>query len=52
MGAKDRSGFGDSLRRINGWGFVNLVPCHGETVLGEGKEVFEKVAGWFLEGKK
>ncbi|KAE8454457.1 hypothetical protein EG329_000080 [Mollisiaceae sp. DMI_Dod_QoI] len=50
--AKDRKGFGESLKRINGWGFENLVPCHGDVILGEGKKVFEKVAEWHLEGKK
>lgn len=49
---KDRASMGESLRRINGWGFENLVPCHGETVLGEGKQVFGKVAAWYLDEKK
>ncbi|KUJ06301.1 uncharacterized protein LY89DRAFT_412713 [Mollisia scopiformis] len=52
FGAKDRVGFGESMRRIGGWGFENLVPCHGETVLGTGKETFRKVAGWYLDEKK
>ncbi|KAH7311970.1 hypothetical protein BKA65DRAFT_440964 [Rhexocercosporidium sp. MPI-PUGE-AT-0058] len=48
----DREGFGQSMRRINGWGFVNLVPCHGDSFVGDGKGIFEKVMQWHLEGKK
>ncbi|KAF8859789.1 hypothetical protein BDZ45DRAFT_688876 [Acephala macrosclerotiorum] len=52
LSSKDRTGFSTSLRKINTWDFVNLVPCHGETLIGDGKTVFEKVAGWHLEGRK
>jgi len=46
----DREGFNRSVRRINGWGFENLVPAHGDCIVGDGKGVFEKVMGWHLEG--
>jgi len=52
MSSGDREGFNKSVRRINGWGFENIVPCHGDTILGVGKGVFEKVFQWHLEGKK
>jgi len=48
----DRPGFNDSMRRINSWGFENLVPCHGDSIVGDGKGVFEKVMQWHLEGLK
>ncbi|KAH7390265.1 hypothetical protein BKA64DRAFT_119141 [Cadophora sp. MPI-SDFR-AT-0126] len=48
----DREGFNASMRRINGWGFENLVPCHGDSFVGDGKGVFEKVMRWHLQGKK
>jgi hypothetical protein len=48
----DRPGFNASIQRINTWSFENIVPCHGDTILGEGKSVFEKVFGWHLAGKK
>ncbi|KAG9242282.1 hypothetical protein BJ878DRAFT_179647 [Calycina marina] len=48
----DRKGFGESVQRIAGWPIRNIVPSHGDTILGEGKEVFEKVFQWHLEGKK
>jgi hypothetical protein len=48
---KDRAGFNESVRRIAGWDFETIVPCHGETMVGNGKEVFDKVFAWHLEGK-
>jgi len=39
----DRGGFNESMKRIEGWGFDTIVPCHGETVVGGGKALFEKV---------
>ncbi|TVY41323.1 hypothetical protein LOCC1_G004939 [Lachnellula occidentalis] len=48
----DRPGFNDSMRRINSWGFENVVPCHGDSIVGNGKGVFEKVMQWHLEGLK
>jgi hypothetical protein len=47
----DRSGFNESVKRIASWEFDTIVPCHGETIVGNGKEVFEKVFAWHLEGK-
>ena len=48
---RDRKGFNESVRRIAKWDFETVVPCHGETIVGNGKEVFEKVFEWHLEGK-
>ncbi|KAK3355358.1 hypothetical protein B0H65DRAFT_45169 [Neurospora tetraspora] len=48
----DRAGFNESVRRIHEWGFETIVPCHGETIVGNGKEVFEKVFEWHLVGHK
>jgi hypothetical protein len=50
MSKGDREGFNKSVGRIGGWGFENLVPCHGDSILGEGKTVFRKVFAWNLEG--
>ncbi|RFU30362.1 hypothetical protein B7463_g5979, partial [Scytalidium lignicola] len=47
----DRTGFSESVRRIDGWGIKNIVPCHGDVVVGDGGEVFKKVFSWFLEGR-
>lgn len=50
--AKDRESMNDSLRVINKWDFTTLIPCHGDVLEGNGKEVFQKVFAWHLEGKK
>lgn len=47
----DRKGFNESVARMAGWDFDTIVPCHGETIVGDGKAVFEKVFAWHLEGK-
>jgi hypothetical protein len=52
MSSGDRPGFNKSIQRINTWGFENVVPCHGDSFVGDGKSVFEKVFGWHLAGKK
>ncbi|KAK4211397.1 glutamyl-tRNA amidotransferase [Rhypophila decipiens] len=39
----DRTGFNESVKRIGKWDFETIVPCHGETIVGGGKAVFEKV---------
>lgn len=52
MSARDRSGFNASVARIDAWDFETLVPCHGETIVGNAKEVWKKVFEWHLTGKK
>ncbi|RAL08202.1 uncharacterized protein BO97DRAFT_428513 [Aspergillus homomorphus CBS 101889] len=52
LAAKDRKGFGESIRRIAGWGgLAGVVPCHGDVIEGEdrAREVFEGVFGDFLK---
>ncbi|ELR04820.1 hypothetical protein VC83_07054 [Pseudogymnoascus destructans] len=48
--AANREGFGESARRIGGWDFERIIPCHGDVVEVGGKEVFRKMYGWHLEG--
>jgi len=50
--AKDRTGFNKSVRRIDGWNFDKVIPCHGDTIESNGKGVFRKVFEWHLEGKR
>jgi hypothetical protein len=49
--SSDRPGFNKSMRRISSWGFENIVPCHGDSMLGDGKGVFERVMQWHLNTK-
>ena len=45
----NRPGFNESIKKINGWDFENVIPCHGDSILGEGKMVFESVFQWHLQ---
>lgn len=49
--AKDRTGFNNSVRRINTWDFNRIIPCHGDIIENNGKGIFEKVFEWHLKGK-
>jgi hypothetical protein len=50
--AKDRPSFNKSVQLIYKWDFDILIPCHGDVVEGNAKELFHKVFLWHLEGKK
>lgn len=52
MSSSDRPAFNKSIERINSWDFVTIIPCHGETMVGNGKPLFEKVFAWHLQGHK
>lgn len=52
LSARDRNGFNESVKRINDWDFDTLIPCHGETLVGNGKETFSRIFEWHLTGKK
>lgn len=51
VAVKDREAFGHSARRILGWRFDRVVPCHGDVIETGGKGVFEKMVDWFVGGK-
>ncbi|KAK3372000.1 hypothetical protein B0H63DRAFT_483538 [Podospora didyma] len=48
----DRTGFNDSVQRINSWDFSTIIPCHGDTIDKDAKAIFEKVFEWHLTGRK
>jgi hypothetical protein len=52
LSRSDRPGFNKSVRKINSWGFENVIPCHGDSIVGNGKGIFEKVFEWHLQGKE
>ncbi|ROW13801.1 hypothetical protein VPNG_03563 [Cytospora leucostoma] len=52
LSARDRTGFNESIQRIHAWDFETIIPCHGDSIVGDGKQVFEKVFEWHLHGKK
>ena len=47
--SSDRSGFAQSVARINKWDFERIIPCHGDVIEGNGKGIFEKVFKWHLD---
>lgn len=49
--AKDRPSYNDSLKVIGGWDFNTLIPCHGDVIEGNAKEIFGRVFSWHLAGK-
>lgn len=52
LAARDRASLNDSIKLIDSWDFVTIIPCHGDVLEGDGKEVFRKVFKWHLEAAK
>ncbi|KAI1825871.1 hypothetical protein F4861DRAFT_500158 [Xylaria intraflava] len=51
-GTKNRAGFNESIKRIHSWDWNTLIPCHGDSIEGTGKEIFSKIFDWHINGKK
>lgn len=51
-GAADKPSFNESMRRMNGWDFDRIIPCHGDVIETGGKGIFQKVLEWHLSGQK
>ncbi len=50
--AKDRAGFARSAKRIGGWNFERIIPCHGDVIEGNAKGIFQKVFEWHLKDQR
>ncbi|PSN74649.1 hypothetical protein BS50DRAFT_567450 [Corynespora cassiicola Philippines] len=48
----DRTGFTNSIRKINEWDFDRMIPCHGDTIDTGAKGIFQRILEWHLEQKK
>lgn len=48
----DRSAFTQSVKRIAGWDFDRLIPCHGDVVDTGAKGVFQNVMEFFLRDER
>ncbi|KAL7270806.1 hypothetical protein RUND412_006469 [Rhizina undulata] len=46
--AKDKVSFAESARRVAGWEFDKIIPCHGDVVESRGNEVFRRIFAWHL----
>lgn len=49
MATKDRASLNESVRVIDKWDFTTLIPCHGDVLEGNGKDVFRNVFAWHLK---
>ncbi|KAI1434164.1 hypothetical protein GGR50DRAFT_687853 [Xylaria sp. CBS 124048] len=52
LSSRDRPSFNKSAQRMHSWDFKTIIPCHGNTIEGNGKEVFDKIFEWHINGKK
>lgn len=53
ISSRDRKSYNESVKRVDGWDFDRIVPCHGDVIETGGKGVFRKVMQWHLEaGRK
>ena len=50
--SKDREGFNKSIRKINGWDFEKIIPCHGDVIESGAKGIFQNVMEWHLNASK
>ena len=48
-GNKDRAGYSASVRKIDAWDFDTIIPCHGDVMQGNGKEIYRKIFQWHLQ---
>lgn len=48
---KDRASFNDSVQVIDKWDFNTLIPCHGDVLEGNAKEIFHTAFEWNLNAK-
>lgn len=52
LSSKNRPAWNEAVKRIDTWDFNTIIPCHGETIEGNGKEIFRKLFEWHLQGHK
>lgn len=52
LAVKDRTSFNESVQTMSQWDFKTIIPCHGDVIEGNGKEIFLKVFEWHLKGSK
>ncbi|CAK7229604.1 hypothetical protein SCUCBS95973_007283 [Sporothrix curviconia] len=48
----DRARFNEGLQVVDSWPFEKIIPCHGETIEKNAKEVFRRVFAWHLGSNK
>lgn len=48
----DRARFNEGLKVVDGWPFSKIIPCHGETIEANAKEIFRRVFAWHFASMK
>ncbi|KAK6344388.1 hypothetical protein TWF696_008024 [Orbilia brochopaga] len=46
--AKNRQSFNESIKRVDGWNFDRIIPCHGDVIETGGKDAFRRLFAWHL----
>ncbi|KAJ6259594.1 hypothetical protein Dda_5232 [Drechslerella dactyloides] len=46
--SKNRTSFNASVKRVDGWTFDRIIPCHGDVVETGGKDTFRRLFAWHL----
>ncbi|EFW99265.1 hypothetical protein CMQ_5686 [Grosmannia clavigera kw1407] len=49
VSSRNRPRFNEAIQLIDKWEFDILIPCHGDTIMENGKEAFRKLFAWHLE---
>jgi len=44
----NRPSFGESAKKVGGWDFDRLIPCHGDVIETGAKDVFKRIYAWHL----
>lgn len=47
--ARDRPAFNASVARIAAWDFDRIIPCHGDVIEKDGKEVWKRMFAWNID---
>ncbi|KAK6529369.1 hypothetical protein TWF281_008545 [Arthrobotrys megalospora] len=46
--SKGRASFNQSAKRLDGWEFDRIIPCHGDVIETGGKATFKRLFAWHL----
>lgn len=46
---RDRPSYSASVARIAGWDFDTMIPCHGDVIEGDARDVFSTFFKWHIE---
>jgi len=50
--SSNRPSFNDSAKRVDGWDFDRIIPCHGDVIESGGKDIFRKLFAWHLAAEE